>query len=231
MKERIPRDPCGIFEVCISFEMEAIFMSNKISRRSFLKGAGVAALAVSAAGALSGCSLVDDIINKATEDYPNMTTLDGVSFNLSGVHAARKDSTYEGSTETLGDLVSFMPHIGLANFVGGEGKSVNKDTFSLKVDDHEMKPLLGDAAMTAAGNYITDKDDLLLDKNGNVTLGANTSESGYKYGFLVYAFPENVPVKTWKKAVLTITMGGKSTTFTLTHKGNPSMDEYDISKK
>ena len=32
-----------------------IFMSN-ISRRSFLKGAGVAALAVAAAGVLAGCS-------------------------------------------------------------------------------------------------------------------------------------------------------------------------------
>lgn len=230
MKERIPRDPCGIFEVCISFEMEAIFMSNKISRRSFLKGAGVAALAVSAAGALSGCSLVDDIINKATEDYPNMTTLDGVSFNLSGVHAARKNSTYEGSTETLGDLVSFMPHIGLGNFVGGEGKSVNKDTFSLKVDDHEMTLLLGDAAVAAARGYIQ-KDDLLLNDQGSVTLGGNTSENGYPDGFLVYAFPENVHVKTWKKAVLTIKMGGKSTTFTLTHKGVDSEDKYDISKK
>ena len=230
MKVRIPRDPCGIFEVCISFEMEAIFMSNKISRRSFLKCAGVAALAVSAAGALSGCSLVDDIINKATEDYPNMTTLGGVSFNLSGVHAARKDSTYEGGTETLGDLVSFMPHIGLGNFVGGEGKSVSKDTFSLKVDDHEMTLLLGDAAVAAARGYIQ-KENLLLDKNGNVTLGANTSESGYPDGFLVYAFPADAPVKTWKKAVLTITMGGKSTTFTLTQKGDDSEDQYDISKK
>lgn len=206
-------------------------MSNKISRRSFLKCAGVAALAVSAAGALSGCSLVDDIINKATEDYPNMTTLDGVSFNLSVVHAVRKDSTFEGNTEILGDLVSFMPHIFLGNFVGGEGKSVNKDTFSLKVDDHEMTLLLGDAAMTAARGSLPSKDDLLLDEKGNVTLGGNTSESGYPDGFLVYAFPADAHVNTWKKAVLTIKMGGKSTTFTLTHKGDPSRDDYDISKK
>lgn len=31
-------------------------MSNKISRRSFMKGAGTAALAVAAAGVLAGCS-------------------------------------------------------------------------------------------------------------------------------------------------------------------------------
>lgn len=201
-------------------------MSNKISRRSFLKCAGVTALAVSAAGALSGCSLVDDIINKATEDYPYMTTLDGVSFSLSSVHAARR----EASTEPLGELVSFMPLIGLANFTSGEGKNVNQNTFSLKVDDYEMKPLLGDAAVTAARGYIQ-KDDLLLDDQGSVTLGANTSESGYKDGFLVYAFPEDVQVKTWKKAVLTIKMGGKSTTFTLTHTGDDPRDDYEISKK
>ena len=205
-------------------------MNNAISRRTFLKCAGTAAVAVGAASMLGGCSLMDDIINKATEDYPNMTTLDGVSFDLSLVHAARKDSTYEGGTETLGDLVSFMPHIGLGNFVGGEGKSVNKDTFSLKVDDHEMTLLLGDAAVAAARGYIQ-KENLLLNDQGNVTLGANTSESGYPDGFLVYAFPADVPVKTWKKAVLTIKMGGKSTTFTLTHKGDDSGDAYDISKK
>ena len=202
-------------------------MSNKISRRSFLKCAGVAALAVSAAGALSGCSLVDDIINKATEDYPNMTTLDGVSFNLSSVHAARR----EASTEPLGELVSFMPHIGLGNFTSGEGKNVNKGTFSLKVDDYEMKLLLGDDAVKASCGYLSKKDELLLNDQGSVTLGANTSESGYKYGFLVYAFPAGVQVKTWKKAVLTITMGGKSTTFTLTHTSDDPRDDYEISKK
>ena len=205
-------------------------MSNAISRRTFLKCAGAAAVAVGAASMLGGCSLMDDIINKATEDYPNMTTLDGVSFDLSLVHAARKDSTYEGGTETLGDLVSFMPHIGLGNFVGGEGKSVSKDTFSLKVDDHEMKLLLGADAVAAARGYLQ-KENLLLNDQGVVTLGGNTSESGYPDGFLVYAFPADVHVKTWNKAVLTITMGGKSTTFTLTHKGDPSRDDYDISKK
>ena len=205
-------------------------MNNAISRRTFLKCAGTAAVAVGAASMLGGCSLMDDIINKATEDYPNMTTLDGVSFDLIAVHAVRKDSTFEDNTEILGDLVSFMPHIGLGNFVGGEGKSVNKDTFSLKVDDHDMTLLLGDAAMTAARGYLQ-KENLLLNDQGVVTLGGNTSESGYPDGFLVYAFPADVHVKTWNKAVLTITMGGKSTTFTLTHKGDPSRDDYDISKK
>lgn len=205
-------------------------MSNAISRRVFLKCAGAATVAVGAASLLGGCSLVDDIINKVTEDYPNMTTLGGVSFELSFVHAVRKDSTYEDGTETLGDLVSFLPHIGLGNFTGGEGKSVSKDMFSLKVDDHEMTLLLGDAAVTAVHGYIQ-KENLLLNDQGSVTLGGNTSENGYPDGFLVYAFPADVHVKTWKKAVLTITMGGKSTTFTLTHKGDDSEDQYDISKK
>ena len=205
-------------------------MNNAISRRTFLKCAGTAAVAVGAASLLGGCSLMDDIINKATEDYPYMTTLDGVSFSLSGVQTARETSTFEGGTETLGDLVSFMPHIGLGNFVGGEGKSVSEDTFSLNVDDHEMKLLLGTGAVAAARGYLQ-KENLLLNDQGVVTLGGNTSESGYPDGFLVYAFPADVHVKTWNKAVLTITMGGKSTTFTLTHKGDPSRDDYDISKK
>lgn len=205
-------------------------MSNVISRRVFLKCAGAATVAVGAASLLGGCSLIDNIINNATKDVPNMTTLGGVSFELSFVHAVRKDSTYEDGTETLGDLVSFLPKIGLGNFTGGEGKSVSKDTFSLKVDDHEMTLLLGDAAVTAVRGYIQ-RENLLLNDQGSVTLGGNTSENGYPDGFLVYAFPADVHIKTWNKAVLTITMGGKSTTFTLTHKGDPSRDDYDISKK
>lgn len=41
-------------------------MSN-ISRRKFLKGAGVAALAVAAAGVLAGCS-ADDVVDKVTTE-------------------------------------------------------------------------------------------------------------------------------------------------------------------
>ena len=47
-------------------------MSN-ISRRKFLKGAGVAALAVAAAGVLAGCSGSTDVPDKPTPGVPDKT--------------------------------------------------------------------------------------------------------------------------------------------------------------
>ena len=49
-------------------------MSN-ISRRKFLKGAGVAALAVAAAGVLAGCS-ADDVVDKVTTETINVVLHD-----------------------------------------------------------------------------------------------------------------------------------------------------------
>lgn len=57
-------------------------MNNAISRRTFLKCAGTAAVAVGAASMLGGCSLIDNIINNATKDVPNMITLGNVNFIL-----------------------------------------------------------------------------------------------------------------------------------------------------
>ena len=49
-----------------------ILMSN-ISRRNFLKGAGVAALAVAAAGVLAGCSGSTSVPDKTTPGVPDKT--------------------------------------------------------------------------------------------------------------------------------------------------------------
>lgn len=211
-------------------------MTNKITRRAFLKCTGAVAVAAGMAGALSGCDLVDDIINNATENYPNMTTLGGVSFEVCGLHAALVNTTYdEEGNETGGNIASFAILISLGNFTGGEGKSVSKNNFSLKVDDKETEMLLSDAAIEATDHYLGDTSYLLLDKNGNAALGGTLSEDGYPDGHIVFRFKDDVKVENWNKAVLTISLGGKSTMFTMTHTGNRNdfrnWDNYDISKK
>ena len=46
---------------------------SKISRRNFIKGAGVAALAVAAAGVLAGCSGSTSVPDKTTPGVPDKT--------------------------------------------------------------------------------------------------------------------------------------------------------------
>ena len=58
-----------------------IFMSN-ISRRSFLKGAGVAALAVAAAGVLAGCSDKETPDTGAKRDVKHLSTSAGMVFGV-----------------------------------------------------------------------------------------------------------------------------------------------------
>ena len=80
-------------------------MSN-ISRRKFLKGAGVAALAVAAAGVLAGCSNGGD-----TPVIPNVTKKVTVIFVCNGVTAGKDGSV------VVNDLAKFkeMSHAIIAN--------------------------------------------------------------------------------------------------------------------
>ena len=70
-------------------------MSN-ISRRKFLKGAGVAALAVAAAGALAGCSGNTDVPDKPTPGVPDKTVRVYYLINVQPVNGEPVEITVNG---------------------------------------------------------------------------------------------------------------------------------------
>lgn len=70
-------------------------MSN-ISRRKFLKGAGVAALAVAAAGVLTGCSGSTDVPDKPTPGVPDKTVRVYYMINVQPVNGEPVEITVNG---------------------------------------------------------------------------------------------------------------------------------------
>ena len=70
-------------------------MSN-ISRRKFLKGAGVAALAVAAAGVLAGCSGSTDVPDKPTPGVPDKTVRVYYLINVQPVNGEPVEITVNG---------------------------------------------------------------------------------------------------------------------------------------
>lgn len=70
-------------------------MSN-ISRRKFLKGAGVAALAVAAAGVLAGCSGNTDVPDKPTPGVPDKTVRVYYLINVQPVNGEPVEITVNG---------------------------------------------------------------------------------------------------------------------------------------
>ncbi len=70
-------------------------MSN-ISRRKFLKGAGVAALAVAAAGVLTGCSGSTDVPDKPTPGVPDKTVRVYYLINVQPVNGEPVEITVNG---------------------------------------------------------------------------------------------------------------------------------------
>lgn len=68
----------GFFVVKLKNRIVRLFIMTKITRRSFLKGAGVAALAVAAAGVMTGCSK-DEIEEIVTKDVKVLFMCDGAT--------------------------------------------------------------------------------------------------------------------------------------------------------
>lgn len=79
-------------------------MSN-ISRRNFLKGAGVAALAVAAAGVLAGCSKNDVIDAVATEEISVVFKEEDGALNYVGTIKVKKGDKV--STKDVEDLLPY----------------------------------------------------------------------------------------------------------------------------
>lgn len=187
-------------------------MRDQMTRRSFLKCAGAATVAVGAATLLGGCNPIDGIVNNATKDVPEAVTKDGVLFVVSGVTAAKDDN---------GKEIAYLPGLSMVNLNLGT-KSVSTKNFSLTVDGKKTNIRYGDAAKKlsekALENWPEKDDVLLLDKNGSCKVPTGTSGDA-RYGLLVFE-PAEAAKGEWKTAELTISFGGSSTTFIIPRDGD-----------
>lgn len=191
-------------------------MNNAISRRTFLKCAGTAAVAVGAASMLGGCSLFDNIINAGTKDMPAIT-INGITFSVTGA------ATYAKTTEGKQSVKALVPLVGILDnnqIVGAEPKTLDKSIFSLKIDGVDAEIKWGDDAQKIVNEVFSeDNDATVLDKNGKTKTGLTA---------VALVFVPKQPIERWSKAVLTINYSGRSQNFELTYK---SAHETDVVKK
>lgn len=199
-------------------------MNNAISRRTFLKCAGTAAVAVGAASMLGGCSLIDNIINNATKDVPNMITLGNVNFILTAPFTYTVPKTEGSEKKTVKAVIPFIVATDIGQVVGNSGvKELSKDNFKLTIDGVDAQIKIGKEATAlkdaAFANY-SDKDEdyvMLLDDNGKVKVLKDQEIGGL-------IFVPGQEISSWKKAVLTISYKGQKGTFTMTYKGEWDAD-------
>ena len=191
-------------------------MNNAISRRTFLKCAGTAAVAVGAASMLGGCSLFDNIINAGTKDMPAIT-INGITFSVTGA------ATYAKTTEGKQSVKALVPLVGILDnnqIVGAEPKTLDKSIFSLKIDGVDAEIKWGDDAQKIVNEVFSeDNDATVLDKDGKTKTGLTA---------VALVFVPKQPIERWSKAVLTINYSGRSQNFELTYK---SAFETDVVKK
>lgn len=191
-------------------------MNNAISRRTFLKCAGTAAVAVGAASMLGGCSLFDNIINAGTKDMPAIT-INGITFSVTGA------ATYAKTTDGKQSVKALVPLVGILDnnqIVGAEPKTLDKSIFSLKIDGVDAEIKWGDDAQKIVNEVFTeDNDATVLDKNGKTKTGLTA---------VALVFVPKQPIEKWSKAVLTINYSGRSQSFELTYQ---SAFETDVVKK
>lgn len=199
-------------------------MNNAISRRTFLKCAGAATVAAGAASLLGGCSLLDDIINKATKDVPNMITLGNVNFILAAPFTYTAPKTKDSQEKTVKAVIPFIVATDIGQAVGNSSvKELSKDNFKLTIDGVDAQIKIGNEAKAlknaAFANY-SDKDEkyvMLLDDNGQVKVLQEQEIGGL-------IFVPGQEITSWKKAVLTISYKGQKGTFTMTYKGEWDAD-------
>lgn len=191
-------------------------MNNAISRRTFLKCAGAAAVAAGAASMLGGCSLFDNIINAGTKDMPAIT-INGITFSVTGAATYAKTTDGKQSVKALVPLVCILDN---NQIVGAEPKTLDKSIFSLKIDGVDAEIKWGDDAQKIVKEvYPEDNDATVLDKNGKTKTGLTA---------VALVFVPKQPIEKWSKAVLTINYSGRSQNFELTYQ---SAFETDVVKK
>ena len=192
-----------------------------MTRRSFLKITGAMALAVGAAGALSGCDAVDNALGSFFQQYGDQKG-----------HAA--DSVgkfmYALSNRTCGwsnkdELVLLAIGFQVKNLTNETVTFKASDITSAKIDGHKAQVVLDP---NAAANVSDVKEYTpLFDANGTKTYGPSKNldqaEEGCIYFQPVYAEGEAHVNKNWSSLEFTFTLKGKTSTFVMNRNADGSV--------
>lgn len=192
-----------------------------MTRRSFLKITGAMALAVGAAGALSGCDAVDNALGSFFQQYGDQKG-----------HAADSAGSFMYALSNRNNRWWYGEELALLA-IGFQVKNLTDETVtfkasditSAKIDGHKAKVVLDpkkEANVSDVGEYTP-----LFDANGTKTYGPgknlNKAEEGCIYFQPVYAEGEAHVNKNWSSLEFTFNLKGKTSTFVMNRNADGSV--------
>lgn len=192
-----------------------------MTRRSFLKITGAMALAVGAAGALSGCDAVDNALGSFFQQYGDQKG-----------HAADSVGSFMYALSNRSCAWSYGGELALLA-IGFQVKNLTEETVTFKasditsatIDGHKAKVVLD--PKTAINGRDVGEYTPLFDANGTKTYAPgkdlNKAEEGCIYFQPVYAEGEAHVNKNWSSLEFTFTLKGKSSTFVMNRNADGSV--------
>lgn len=193
-----------------------------MTRRSFLKITGAMALAVGAAGALSGCDTVDNELGSFFQQYGDQKG-----------HAADSVGSFMYALSNRSCAWSYGGELALLA-IGFQVKNLTDETVTFKASDITSAKIDGHKAnvvldpKTAINGRDVGEYTPLFDANGTKTYGPgknlNKAEEGCIYFQpAVYAEGETHVNKNWSSLEFTFKLKGKTSTFVMNRNADGSV--------
>lgn len=193
-----------------------------MTRRSFLKITGAMALAVGAAGALSGCDTVDNALGSFFQQYGDQK---GHAADSAGSFMYALSNQYQ-SWSNGEELVLLAVEFQVKNLTNETVTFKASDITSATIDGHKAKVVLD--PKTAINGRDVGEYTPLFDANGTKTYGPgkdlNKAEEGCIYFQpAVYAEGETHVNKNWSSLEFTFKLKGKTSTFVMNRNADGSV--------
>lgn len=192
-----------------------------MTRRSFLKITGAMALAVGAAGALSGCDAVDNALGSFFQQYGDQKGHAADSAGSFMYALSNQCQPWSNGEELVLLAVEFQ----VKNLTNETVTFKASDITSATIDGHKAKVVLDPkkaANVSDVGKYTP-----LFDENGTKTYAPgkdlNKAEAGYICFQPVYAEGEAHVNKNWSSLEFTFTLKGKTSTFVMNRNADGSV--------
>lgn len=189
-----------------------------MTRRSFLKITGAMALAVGAAGALSGCDAVDNALGSFFQQYGDQK---GHAADSVGSFMYALSNQYQPWSYGE-ELVLLAVEFQVKNLTNETVTFKASDITSATIDGHKAKVVLDPkkaANVSGLGKYTP-----LFDANGTKTYGPGKDLNKAEAGYICFQPVGEAHVnKNWSSLEFTFTLKGKSSTFVMNRNADGSV--------
>lgn len=189
-----------------------------MTRRSFLKITGAMALAVGAAGALSGCDAVDNAVGSFFQQYGDQK---GHAADSVGSFMYALSNQYQPWSYGE-ELVLLAVEFQVKNLTNETVTFKASDITSATIDGHKAKVVLD--PKKAANVSGLDKYTPLFDANGTKTYGPGKDLNKAEAGYICFQPVGEAHVnKNWSSLEFTFNLKGKTSTFVMNRNADGSV--------